>query len=383
MLTLFSKLNVKLYSSITRPVLFKFPADFVHEVVSRVGTITQSIPFALRAIKFLFAFNDNRLNQTIAGIKFVNPIGLSAGFDKEVRLPKLMHSLGFGFTEVGSVTAKPYVGNKKPWYRRLPHTKSILVNSGLRSSGIKNVSGRADKLLRNKHENMIINVSVAKTNSSACNTVDKAISDYCESFKRLEKSQWPKLYTINISCPNTEGGEPFNQPLNLSKLLKAIDDLQLTRPVFLKLPINLPWNHAKRLVDVAQDSTVTGLTIGNLSKDRSLVHQKDKLIDNQKGNLSGKPCWLASNELLARCYTTYGKRFIYSGVGGVFSAEDAYTKIRLGATLVEVITGMIYGGPAIIGQINKGITELLVRDGYKNISEAVGVDSKKYIKELR
>ena len=351
--------------------------------MSNAGIFTQKIPFALRAIKYLFAFNDPKLSQTIAGIDYVNPVGLSAGFDKEARLPKLMHALGYSFTEVGSITAKPYNGNPKPWYSRLPHTKSILVNSGLRSSGVNKIAKNADRRLRNKYEDLVINVSVAKTNSAACNTVKKGIDDICSSLVRLEKSPWPKLYTINISCPNTIGGEPFNQPGNLSKLLSAIDKLNLTRPVFLKLPINLPWEQTKKLVDIAVNSSLTGLTLGNLSKDRSLVDKKDKLTDLQKGNLSGKPCWLASNELLARCYTTYGRRFIYSGVGGIFTAEDAYTKIKLGASLVQVITGMIYGGPAIVGQINKGVSELLARDGYKSISDAVGVDAKKYIKELK
>ena len=370
-----------MYSRVLRPVLFKFSADSVHGFITNAGIITQKIPFMMILLRYVWRYDNPKLMQTIAGLEFKTPLGLSAGFDKEARLPKLMQAVGYGQEEVGSITAEPYAGNPKPWYTRLPHTKSVLVYSGLRSSGVEKIADRADRMPSKKYENFIINASVAKTNSPQCNTAEKGIADYCKSLKRLEKSLWPRLYTINISCPNTMGGEPFNQPKNLAKLLKAIDDLKLNRPVFLKLPIDLDWEEVKPLADVAAKSTLTGLTVGNLAKDRSSVDPLDNLTDAQKGNLSGKPCWNDSNKLLAQLYVSYGDRFIYSGVGGVFSAEDAYTKIKLGASLVEMITGMIYGGPAVVGQINKGLVALLERDGYTHISEAVGVNARQYIKE--
>jgi dihydroorotate dehydrogenase (fumarate) len=378
----FAKINHAVYRSIIRPLLFTIPADTVHESLLRVGSVVQRVPLTLPIIRALHAYSDPSLAQTIAGINYPNPIGLSAGFDKEVRLPKLMQAVGYGFVEVGSITAQPYSGNPKPWYSRLPHTKSIVVNSGLRSSGVEAIANRADKRWANFSQNFCINASVAKTNSPECNTVEKGMADYCASLRRLERSPWPQAYTINISCPNTSGGEPFNKPENLAKLLQAIDNLQLSRPVFLKLPIDLAWQEIKPLLDIADKSSLTGLTLGNLSKDRSLVDPRDTLLPEQKGNLSGKPCWNASNELLARSYVQYGDRFIYSGVGGVFTAEDAYTKIKLGASLVEIITGMIYGGPAVVGLINKGLSDLLKKDGYTHISEAIGVDALHYIQGL-
>lgn len=349
--------------------------------MTRTGIIAQNVPLLMSLIRWLHVYRHPSLRQTLLDIDYENPVGLSAGFDKEARLPKLMQAIGFGFIEVGSITAERYDGNQKPWYRRLPHTKSVLVYSGLRSSGVTPIANGADRKLKKISQNFIINASVAKTNIPSYNTVDKSIRDYCNSLKRLEKSPWPKVYTINISCPNTVGGEPFNKPENLKKLLNAIDDLKLSRPVFLKLPIDLPWSRTSKLVNVAAESTVSGLTVGNLSKDRTLVDPRDKLTDDKKGNLSGKPCWEASNELLARSYTAYGDRFVYSGVGGIFNAEDAYTKIKLGASLLEMITGMIYGGPGVIAEINKGIAERLAKDGYSNISAAVGVDAERFCKE--
>ena len=283
---------------------------------------------------------------------------------------------------MGSITAQRYDGNTQPWYTRLPHTKSILVNSGLRSSGVEKIARRADQLSPATYDRIPINASVAKTNLPDVCTIAESIEDYCTSLRRLEKSPWPKLYTINISCPNTAGGEPFNQPANLEKLLEAIDKLQLQRPVFLKLPIDLTWIEAKALLDVASKSKLSGITIGNLAKDRSSIDVRDTLTPEQRGNLSGRPCWHPSNELLARSFNTYSSRFTFIGVGGVFSAEDAYTKIRLGASLVELITGMIYQGPALIGSINHSLAELLERDGFRSVSDAIGVDTAKYLKEL-
>jgi dihydroorotate dehydrogenase len=380
MIKIISSVTGSLYRGLAKPVLFKFPADNVHHFFLKAGIITQSIPLVTKILRLMWRFDSPKLNQTIAGIEFKNPLGLSAGFDKEARLPKLVEAIGFGQVEVGSITAMPYGGNKKPWYSRLKYTKSILVNSGLRSSGVIKIADKADKLSKNTYNNIVVNASIAKTNSPECNTVEKGIEDYCKSLIRLEKSPWPKLYTINISCPNTSGGEPFNKPENLAKLLVAIDNLNLKRPVFLKLPINLPWETSSKLVAAAANSKLTGLTIGNLSKDRSLVDSRDTLTDEMRGHLSGKPCWDASNLLLAKCYATYGDRFVYSGVGGVFSAEDAYKKIKLGASLIEMITGLIFNGPTVVGEINRRLVELLEKDGYNHISEAVGVDSKKYIK---
>jgi dihydroorotate dehydrogenase len=377
-----SAFSTIVYKYVAKPVMFLFPADFIHSFVARTGIITQNIPFIPTLLRALWRYDNLKLEQEVFGIKYNNPIGLSAGFDKEVRLPKLMQAVGFGIVEVGSITAEEYIGNKKPWYSRLPHTKSILVNSGLKSSGVVRIAKRAEKIPEKTYESIVINASVARTNFQTSHTLEESIEDYCTSLKILEKASWPKMYTINISCPNTKGGEPFNKPDNLEKLLHAIDALKLSRPVFLKLPIDLGWKLTDPLIKVASKSSVKGLTIGNLSKDRTLVSELDNLEDSQKGNLSGKPCWEASNELLARTYTEYGNRFVLIGVGGVFTSEDAYTKIRLGATFVELITGMIFNGPSLTGSINYDIVRYIGKDGYTNISQAIGTDAKKYVKNI-
>jgi dihydroorotate dehydrogenase (fumarate) len=185
------------------------------------------------------------------------------------------------------------------------------------------------------------------------------------------------MYTINISCPNTYGGEPYTTPQSLDALLAGIDALKLKRPIFVKLPIDKTWRETNTLLKTAASHNVQGITIGNLRKDRSKAVLLDPLPATVKGNLSGRPCWEPSNELLAKAYRDYHDRFVFIGVGGVFSAQDAYTKIKLGASLVELITGMIFQGPSSIGIINKELASLLERDGYTSVAQAVGADIRK------
>ncbi len=370
-----AKTSLWTYRNIFKRILFLFPADWVHSSIVRLGVIAQYLPGILPLMRWMFAYRDRRLQTDLAGLKLLNPVGLSAGFDKEVALPKLMRAVGFGLAEVGSITAKQYSGNPRPWYLRLPKTKSLVVNSGLRSSGVQKIADKVDHKKLHKLQDFVINTSVAKTNHSGQESLQEGVQDYLTTLQRLEKSDWPSFYTINISCPNTMAGEPFNQPKNLQKLLKGIDDLNLKRPVFLKLPIDLSWPKTKQLIDVAAKSSVVGLTIGNLAKDRKLIHPEDHLDLKQRGNLSGKPCFQASNQLIQKTRQTYKDRFLIIGVGGIFTAEDAYRKIRLGANAVEMITGLVYQGPAVVGEINRGLADLLEKDGFKSISEAVGVDA--------
>ena len=188
----------------------------------------------------------------------------------------------------------------------------------------------------------------------------------------IRRSAMGDMITLNISCPNTYGGEPFTTSARLERLLSAVDKLHLNQPVFIKMPSHLGWNEFNALLRVIARHHVDGVTIGNLAKDRSKVELKDPLSAHIKGGLSGKPTQKATNSLIKKTRLAYGDRFIIIGVGGIFTAKDAYEKIRLGANLVELITGMIFEGPQRIGQINEGLVRLLARDGFKNIREAVG-----------
>jgi len=339
----------------------------------KVGGTLQHAKVVRQLLQSSWAYqNESILAQTVAGIRFTNPVGLSAGFDKNFELPLLMKSIGFGFMEGGSLTYHQCDGNPRPWFYRLPKTKSLVVYAGLGNQGSRASIERLRSYPANTFTNFPLNISIAKTNSpEACSEKD-AILDYVASLVALEHADLGAMYTLNISCPNTFGGEPFTTPERLHHLLTATDNLHLTRPLFIKMPSDLPWEKFQKLVEIASTHEVAGLTISNLAKDRSKIELKDPLPDTVKGNLSGKPTQALSDELIRRTYQAFPGRFIIIGVGGIFSAEDAYRKFQNGANLVELITGLVFEGPQLIGQINRGLVELLKRDGYHNISEAVG-----------
>jgi dihydroorotate dehydrogenase len=229
---------------------------------------------------------------------------------------------------------------------------------------------------RELFDQMPLAVSVAKTNSPETVDDETAIADYCHSLKVLEMQGRATWYEVNISCPNTFGGEPFTSPLRLEKLLESIDALHLTRPVMVKMPINKSWDEFRALLEVIAKHNIRGVAIGNLLHDREGVNGRDQLDPSILGNLSGKPTRKVSTELIRQTYAEFGDRFVIIGIGGIFSAHDAYVKIRAGASLVALITGMIFEGPQVVGEINAGLERYLKKDGFATIHDAIGADHK-------
>ncbi len=375
MIAVISRTSSVMYRYIAKPILFKFKPDDVHNSLVKHGARLQQYRQLRRALKSCLAYeNDAMLRQTILGITFRNPVGLSAGFDKNFELVQLMKTIGFGFMEGGSITYRECQGNPRPWFYRLPKTKSLVVFAGLANRGVRTIIQTLKDYPAETINNFPLNISVAKTNSKQTCTDKEAVADYIGSLKLLQKARAGDMYTLNISCPNTYGGEPFTTPERLESLLHAVDQLNINKPVFIKMPCHLPWKEFKALLKVADKHNIQGVTISNLAKDRNQAKLMDPLPEKVKGNLSGKPTWNLSNDLIRQTYKLFGKRFMIIGVGGIFSAEDAYTKIKLGASTLELITGMIFEGPQLIGQINKGLVALLEKDGYRTVSEAIGTD---------
>lgn len=360
------------YKHVVKPVLFMQSPDIVHEKMIRSAHVLHT----LRGTRILrvWQYQNPRLAQTLFDMPFKNPLGLSAGLDKNFDLPSIVKHIGMGFEIGGSVTAAVCVGNPRPWFHRLPKEKSLVVHVGLANNGvvrnIKQIMGYDKKLWHD----FPLSVSVAKTNSPQNVSDEVAIDDYCDSLRKLEEARCAPLYEVNISCPNTYGGEPFTTPERLEQLLSAIDRLSLTRPIFLKMPTDKTTNDFENLVEVASRHTVAGLTIGNLMKDRSKLKHPELLSDDIQGGLSGLPDQKITTDLISRTYMTYGDRFIIIGVGGIFTAEDAYEKIRAGASLVALVTALMFEGPQVVGEINEGLVALLDRDGFSSITEAVGAD---------
>ena len=356
------------YRVLLKPVFFKNDPEIVHDRMIGVGKFLGKFWLFRYITKLKLGYQNKKLRQNILGIDFKNPIGLSAGFDKNVEITDILPSVGFGFAEVGSVTAKKCEGNPKPRLWRLKDSKSLVVYYGLKNDGSEAISER----LKKKKFRIPIGISVAMTNCEENLEIKNAIKDYYLAFKRLEK--FASYITVNISCPNTLSDQPFIKPQNLDRLFKQLDKIKTAKPVFVKLSPDMQEIEIDKILKILSQHRVDGIICANLTKKRD----NPKIIDSEvpsKGGISGKVVQESSDKLLSYVYKKAGDRFVLMGVGGVSSAEDAYRKIKMGASLIQMITGMVFEGPQIISQINVDLVRLLEKDGYKNISEAIGVDS--------
>ena len=372
------KLNRLSYKYLLKPILFKIPPDKTHADMIKISSAIGKIAIIRGFTKLIFKTRRNKiLVQKINGIEFERPVGVSAGFDKNGEVVPIMASLGFGFSEVGSVTSKKCIGNPRPWFYRLPNSQSLVVHTGLANQGSSAIIKRIHQYPKSAIKNFPIILSVAKTNCKGVVSIDEGINDYVTTIKRAKFEPNIKMIEINISCPNTYGGEPFTTPSKLKRLLIAINKINIKKSIFIKMPVDLKWSDFRELLDVAVNYNVSGVTIANLTKNRALASSEDVFPDSVRGHMGGKPTEAIGNELIRQTYLEYGKKLTIIGVGGIFTAEDAYKKIRLGASLVEIVSGMIFCGPQLAAEINDGLVRFLKRDGYSHISEAIGVDARK------
>lgn len=361
-----------LYQKIFKPIFFLFDAEFIHNFHVGLGELLGH-GFFKKIVSWKFKYTPWQLKQKLAGIDFPGPIGLAAGFDYDARLIQILPSLGFGFQTVGTVTSSPYQGNPPPRLGRLPKSKSLMVNKGFKNKGSVIVSQQ----LKNLRFEIPLGISIGITNSATIKTIETGIKDIISAFKIFEKNSIKNsYYELNISCPNLVNAKDINfyPPKNLELLLSSVDRLQLKKPIFIKMPIEKTNQEVFSMLNIiVKHKSVKGVVFGNLQKDRKnpgLVLSEVKKF--KTGYFSGKPCEQRSNELIELAYKNYKDKLIIVGCGGVFSSEDAYKKIKLGASLVQLITGMIFQGPQLISQINLELIDLAKRDGFKNIKEAIG-----------
>jgi dihydroorotate dehydrogenase subfamily 2 len=314
------------------------------------------------------------LSQEISGIEFPNPVGLAAGFDYKALLTQFVSCLGFGFESIGTITYFPYAGNPKPRLGRLVKSKSLMVNKGFKNPGIVAVCQR----LKGKRIDVPLGLSIGKTNSQKHLTQEEAVLEIVKTFKLAEKSQIAvSYYELNISCPNLYGNISFYPPTNLEQLLNAVSKLKLKKPIFIKMPVENSDAEIISMLNVVINYPIAGVIFGNLQKDKKdLAFNREEVRKFKVGSFSGKPAQKRSNELVSLSYKKFGKQLIIIGCGGVFNAKDAYEKIKLGASLVQLITGLVFEGPFLAAQINSDLVNLLKKDGYNNISEAIGAEAK-------
>ena len=313
-------------------------------------------------------------------MRYLNPVGLSAGFDYDGHMAEIMDSVGFGFNTVGTVTAKYYEGNKKPRLGRLSKSKALFVNKGFKSGGCARVAERLDaKDLADK----TVGISIGSSNLPEIDSIQKAVADYTTTFEvfmarparlALEANarKYVKYFELNISCPNTLLPEPFTYRNNLELLLKELGRLKITQPIYIKMPNEIDENRVFELIDCSLDNGINGFIFSNLVKDRTnkyLDRGELEKLAGLKGNFSGRPTNENSNRLIKAVRARYGKSVVIIGCGGIFDVVGAYEKLKLGANLVQLISGMIFEGPQLIGEINRDLVELMKKDGLSNISE--------------
>lgn len=357
------------YKHIVKPFfVFNHTPDVAHDQMIEFCRVTRNIPPLMWLLREMLDYTDPILETDVMGVHFDNPFGLSAGLDKNCDMPVLLDNAGFGFETVGSTTARPCAGNPKPWFHRLPEYDSMIVHVGLANDGSERVIPRAERAW-DKAKSMQVSVSIARTNDKLCGDIDEGIEDYCTSMRRA--AGHTAMIEINISCPNTYVGEPFGEPENLDRLFSALDKIDRPQPVLVKMPLNKTWPEFRELLDVLAEHNVQGVSIANLQKDRSGM----EIPAMWKGGLSGGPTYRASNAMIRQAYREYGDRFAIAGIGGVFTPKQAYEKIRAGSSLVMFISSLMYRGPQQITVLKRGLAELLRRDGFEHISEAVGVDA--------
>lgn len=357
------------YKFLLKPFFFKFDPELVHNTMVSFGSWLGKTPIGKKVAHSVFYFEHPVLSQTLLGIHFKNPVGLAAGFDKDGELVDILPDIGFGFEEIGSITAERCEGNDRPRLWRAPQSKSLVVHYGLKSAGAEVMAHK----LENRRFDFPIGTSIAKTNCEATVPEQAGIEDYLKGFKAFRSVG--DYYTINISCPNTFGGQPFTHPVKLDHLLAAIDKISTKKPIFIKFSPDLSRKHVDAILKVCDKHRVDGLILSNLTKNRKNPAIRDRNLPTY-GGMSGKVVEKLSNDLLGYVYKKTKGKYIIVGVGGIFSAQDAYKKIRLGASLVQLITGMIYEGPQLIGDINRGLVKLLKKDGYTHLSQAIGADFK-------
>jgi dihydroorotate dehydrogenase len=353
---------VRLYRAIVRPILFRADPERVHDATVRAAALLSRSPVACRVVAGR-ARLDPALAPEVAGLRFATPVGLGAGFDKSARAVPLLSSLGFGHVEIGSVSADASAGNPRPRLFRVPAERAIVVHYGVPNDGAARV---AERLARPRPP-VPLGVNVVSTNRGAASEVlpdDAVIADYVESVRRCQRLA--DYLVLNLSCPNTRDGQAFFADRSrLRALLDALGELGVERPLFVKVA---PFARARELETflAAVDAPfVLGLSV-NLPPGNPF---------GLPGAVSGPPARAAAERTVAELYRASGDRFAVIGSGGIASATDAYRMIRLGASLVQVYTALVYEGPGVVGRLGRGLATLLARDGFERVGDAVGIDA--------
>jgi len=338
-----------MYKLLLKPFLFQLDPEKAHKLVTNLSNIASSFPGMKSIFRALYCVDDKRLEREVFGIKFPNPVGLAAGFDKEAKLYSSFSDFGFGFIEVGTITPKGQPGNPKPRLFRLPVDDALINRMGFNNEGMEVAIDR----LKNRDSKIIIGGNIGK-NKVTPN--EEAVNDYEKCFEAL--FPYVNYFVVNVSSPNTPNLRELQDKEPLTKLLLHLQDLnnkkETPKPILLKIAPDLNHDQLDDIVSIVEDSKIAGLIATNTTISREGLKDTSKTKE-EMGGLSGKPVREKSTEVIRYIHKKSEGRIPIIGVGGIHSAKDAIEKLDAGASLVQVYTGFIYEGPALIKEINQGI----------------------------
>jgi dihydroorotate dehydrogenase len=304
--------------------------------------------------------SDDRLTTSAFGQQFPNPVGVAAGFDKNAEIPRALASLGFGFVEVGGVTARPQTGNSRPRLFRLPEDRALINRMGLNNHGAITVGKR----LEQTNISVPVGINIAKTEDVS---TEEAPADYRETYEQVATGG--DFFVVNISCPNSQGFEELQNHDAMAAIIGELREAGAS-PLLVKLSPDLPEPAIDDALAIVREFDLEGVVATNTTTERPASLRSKNRVET--GGLSGKP--IESTATATVRYVAQRVDVPVIGVGGVASAKQAYRKIRAGASLVQLYTGLVYEGPSLAREINHGLLELLERDGFDAIEAAVGAD---------
>ncbi|MFD2892664.1 quinone-dependent dihydroorotate dehydrogenase [Flavobacterium chuncheonense] len=336
-----------MYKLFIRSILFQFDPEKVHYFTFSLIRFLNKIGFSV-IFKALYEVKDKRLEREVFGLKFKNPVGLAAGFDKDAKLYKELSNLGFGFVEIGTLTPKGQEGNPKKRLFRLKEDSAIINRMGFNNGGVLEAVERLKK-----NNGVLIGGNIGK-NKVTPN--EEAVNDYTICFEAL----FPHVdyFVVNVSSPNTPNLRELQDKKPLTELLQTLQDLNTTKsvhkPILLKIAPDLTDDQLLDIIDIVKDTKIAGVIATNTTISRDGLQSANK---NEMGGLSGKPLTKRSTEVIRFLSEKSNNAFPIIGVGGIHSADDALEKLEAGASLVQLYTGFIYEGPQLIKDINKKILE--------------------------
>jgi len=335
-----------MYKSIIRKILFKFDPEAVHYFTFDAIKLVSKIPFIPALIRSIFQLNHPNLERELFGLRFKNPVGLAAGFDKDAKLYHELANFGFGFIEIGTVTPKPQGGNPKPRLFRLKKDKGIINRMGFNNEG---VVAAARRLKKNKGVLIGGNIGKNKTTPN-----DQAQDDYLICFDAL--FYVVDYFVVNVSSPNTPNLRDLQEKEPLSKLLNVLQkrnsEKSSRKPILLKIAPDLSDSQLDDIIEIVANTKIDGVIATNTTLSRTGLMSSAELT-NQAGGLSGKPLTKRSTEVISYLHTKSKAAFPIIGVGGIHTPEDAQEKLAAGASLVQLYTGFVYEGPGVVKRMNR------------------------------